>query len=173
MNSAPQFISSPTPLPRWSPVINDTSSFESNHFHCEDLSSDAGEFIAGRTTSSPSGRVPNKFALIIVTTLIAGSLFVVTIATVFNGSLLCSPELFVDALPDVKDARDTINNKLTIVMLTYRRIEALMQNPTFPELVSLDIVDKLILVWNDIETKVPQELNDRFNYYNISHKIWT
>ncbi|CEO98575.1 unnamed protein product (mitochondrion) [Plasmodiophora brassicae] len=60
---------------------------------------------------------------------------------------------------------------ITIVMMTYRRVEALLANPVFRDIVPLREVDRAILVWNDAASDPPPALTQHFQSLGIADKV--
>lgn len=64
-----------------------------------------------------------------------------------------------------------MNNKITIIVPTYKRTDLLLRddNPILNKLnVFSDIIDKIIIIWQDIDNIPPKELYDKINNLKIS-----
>mmetsp|Transcript_16098 Transcript_16098/g.29172 ORF Transcript_16098/g.29172 Transcript_16098/m.29172 type:complete len:349 (+) Transcript_16098:197-1243(+) len=65
-----------------------------------------------------------------------------------------------------------MDGKVTIVIMTYRRVDELLKNPLMHDIIPLDIVAELIIIWNDTEDKSQISLvRETFDRWGLSHKL--
>jgi glucuronyl/N-acetylglucosaminyl transferase EXT2 len=61
---------------------------------------------------------------------------------------------------------------VTIIIMTYQRVDELLGNPLMQDIIPLDIVKQLIIIWNDHKdlSKLPQ-VQEAFDGWGLSHKL--
>jgi len=68
--------------------------------------------------------------------------------------------------------KDYDDGEVTVVIMTYQRIDDLLNNPLMKNIIPLDIVKELIIIWNYIENLSQiSQIEEAFNDWGLSHKL--
>ena len=92
----------------------------------------------------------------------------------YRRSIVNSPtsSMAMPRQPAIPASTLPLDEQLTIVIMTYQRVSVLLESLIFVDLVPLDIVHELVIVWNDVANRTGIDaLQDHFENLGIQYRI--